>query len=151
MADMLSVLRQYNIQKKEILVKEDKVIFGGDFSWPKNVKTNYVVWGTGQEGRPREYYTLDSVLFLLDNVHLSQPVYVRRAATENIPMVRRPDRKDLLGYLSGEASRPASIDGSAPVEIGLRRPTQVKRAADAAPAAKKLQTEDAERVRLGKD
>nr|5YDE_A Chain A, Parafibromin [Homo sapiens] len=111
MADVLSVLRQYNIQKKEIVVKGDEVIFG-EFSWPKNVKTNYVVWGTGKEGQPREYYTLDSILFLLNNVHLSHPVYVRRAATENIPVVRRPDRKDLLGYLNGEASTSASIDRS---------------------------------------
>uniref|UniRef100_A0A8D2BRR6 Parafibromin n=1 Tax=Sus scrofa TaxID=9823 RepID=A0A8D2BRR6_PIG len=129
MADVLSVLRQYNIQKKEIVVKGDEVIFG-EFSWPKNVKTNYVVWGTGKEGQPREYYTLDSILFLLNNVHLSHPVYVRRAATENIPVVRRPDRKDLLGYLNGEASTSASIDRSAPLEIGLQRSTQVKRAAD---------------------
>ncbi|CAJ0950001.1 unnamed protein product [Ranitomeya imitator] len=173
MADVLSVLRQYNIQKKDINVKGDEVIFG-EFSWPKNVKTNYVIWGnvfmggtsqitdltvctalyqigdltysraglelqlqpdpdpevlpagpgcrpgaghfgsgdcrgeedarytTGKEGQPREYYTLDSILFLLNNVHLSHPVYVRRAATENIPVVRRPDRKDLLAYLNGE-------------------------------------------------
>uniref|UniRef100_A0A8C9LF70 Cell division cycle 73 n=1 Tax=Pavo cristatus TaxID=9049 RepID=A0A8C9LF70_PAVCR len=79
MADVLSVLRQYNTQKKEIVVKGDEVIFG-EFSWPKNVKTNYVIWGTGKEGQPREYYTLDSILFLLNNVHLSHPVYVRRAA-----------------------------------------------------------------------
>lgn len=44
MADVLSVLRQYNIQKKEIIAKGDEVIFG-EFSWPKNVKTNYVIWG----------------------------------------------------------------------------------------------------------
>jgi len=44
MADVLSVLRQYNIQKKEIVAKGDEVIFG-EFSWPKNVKTNYVIWG----------------------------------------------------------------------------------------------------------
>lgn len=44
MADVLSVLRQYNTQKKEIVVKGDEVIFG-EFSWPKNVKTNYVIWG----------------------------------------------------------------------------------------------------------
>lgn len=50
--------------------------------------------------------------------------------TENIPVVRRPDRKDLLGYLNGEASTSASIDRSAPLEIGLQRSTQVKRAAD---------------------
>uniref|UniRef100_A0A6I8SHN5 Parafibromin n=1 Tax=Xenopus tropicalis TaxID=8364 RepID=A0A6I8SHN5_XENTR len=123
MADVLSVLRQYNIQKKEINVKGDEVIFG-EFSWPKNVKTNYVIWGTGKEGQPREYYTLDSILFLLNNVHLSHPVYVRRAATENIPVVRRPDRKDLLAYLNGETSSSASIDRSAPLEIGLQRSSQ---------------------------
>uniref|UniRef100_A0A3B4CIG7 Parafibromin n=1 Tax=Pygocentrus nattereri TaxID=42514 RepID=A0A3B4CIG7_PYGNA len=123
MADVLSVLRQYNIQKKEIIAKGDEVIFG-EFSWPKNVKTNYVIWGTGKEGQPKEYYTLDSILFLLNNVHLPHPSYVRRAATENIPVVRRPDRKDLLSYLNGESSSSTSIDRSAPIEIGLQRATQ---------------------------
>ncbi|XP_016076615.1 PREDICTED: parafibromin [Miniopterus natalensis] len=107
---------------------------------------------TGKEGQPREYYTLDSILFLLNNVHLSHPVYVRRAATENIPVVRRPDRKDLLGYLNGEASTSASIDRSAPLEIGLQRSTQVKRAADEVLAeAKKPRIEDEECVRLDKE
>lgn len=35
---------------------------------------------TGKEGQPKEYYTLDSILFLLNNVHLPHPSYVRRAA-----------------------------------------------------------------------
>uniref|UniRef100_A0A8C8J9L2 Parafibromin n=1 Tax=Oncorhynchus tshawytscha TaxID=74940 RepID=A0A8C8J9L2_ONCTS len=151
MADVLSVLRQYNIQKKEIVAKGDEVIFG-EFSWPKNVKTNYVIWGTGKEGQPKEYYTLDSILFLLNNVHLPHPSYVRRAATENIPVVRRPDRKGLLSYLNGESSTSTSIDRSAPIEIGLQRPTQVKRAADEVSSeAKKPRIEDEERVRLDKE
>ncbi|KAI4885505.1 hypothetical protein NFI96_033719 [Prochilodus magdalenae] len=151
MADVLSVLRQYNFQKKEIIAKGDEVIFG-EFSWPKNVKTNYVIWGTGKEGQPKEYYTLDSILFLLNNVHLPHPSYVRRAATENIPVVRRPDRKDLLSYLNGESSSSTSIDRSAPIEIGLQRPTQVKRAADEVSSeAKKPRVEDEERVRLDKE
>uniref|UniRef100_A0A8C8CGW8 Paf1 complex subunit Cdc73 N-terminal domain-containing protein n=1 Tax=Oncorhynchus tshawytscha TaxID=74940 RepID=A0A8C8CGW8_ONCTS len=137
MADVLSVLRLYNIQKKEIVAKGDEVIFG-EFSWPKNVKTNYVIWGTGKEGQPKEYYTLDSILFLLNNVHLPHPSYVRRAATENIPVVRRPDRKGLLSYLNGESSTSTSIDRSAPIEIGLQRPTQGT-------------VEDEERVRLDKE
>uniref|UniRef100_A0A3B1JLU9 Parafibromin n=1 Tax=Astyanax mexicanus TaxID=7994 RepID=A0A3B1JLU9_ASTMX len=140
MADVLSVLRQYNIQKKEIIAKGEEVIFG-EFSWPKNVKTNYVIWGTGKEGQPKEYYTLDSILFLLNNVHLPHPSYVRRAATENIPVVRRPDRKDLLSYLNGESSSSTSIDRSAPIEIGLQRPTQ---------GTSRLHT-DEERVRLDKE
>ncbi|KAG7269853.1 hypothetical protein CRUP_032811 [Coryphaenoides rupestris] len=151
MADVLSVLRQYNIQKKEIVAKGDEVIFG-EFSWPKNVKTNYIIWGTGKEGQPKEYYTLDSILFLLNNVHLPHSSYVRRAATENIPVVRRPDRKGLLSYLNGESSTSTSIDRSAPIEIGLQRPTQVKRAADEASSeAKKPRIEDEERVRLDKE
>ncbi|XP_053738979.1 parafibromin [Synchiropus splendidus] len=151
MADVLSVLRQYNIQKKEIVAKGDEVIFG-EFSWPKNVKTNYIIWGTGKEGQPKEYYTLDSILFLLNNVHLAHSFYVRRAATENIPVVRRPDRKGLLSYLNGESSTSTSIDRSAPIEIGLQRPTQLKRAADEVSSeAKKPRIEDEERVRLDKE
>lgn len=38
------------------------------------------VFSTGKEGQPKEYYTLDSILFLLNNVHLPHPSYVRRAA-----------------------------------------------------------------------
>ncbi|XP_032387742.1 parafibromin [Etheostoma spectabile] len=151
MADVLSVLRQYNIQKKEIVAKGDEVIFG-EFSWPKNVKTNYIIWGTGKDGQPKEYYTLDSILFLLNNVHLPHTSYVRRAATENIPVVRRPDRKGMLSYLNGESSTSTSIDRSAPIEIGLQRPTQVKRAADEVSSeAKKPRIEDEERVRLDKE
>ncbi|XP_042534180.1 parafibromin-like [Dipodomys spectabilis] len=144
MADVLSVLRQYNIQKKEIVVNGDEVIFG-EFSWPKNVKTNYTVWRPGKEDQPREYYTLESILFLLDNVHLAHPLYVRRAVSENIPAVRRPDRKDLLGYLNGEAPTSASIDPGAPLEIGVQRSTQVKRPSqEVPPEAKKPRNEEVE-------
>uniref|UniRef100_A0A7N6FLJ5 Parafibromin n=1 Tax=Anabas testudineus TaxID=64144 RepID=A0A7N6FLJ5_ANATE len=137
MADVLSVLRQYNIQKKEIVAKGDEVIFG-EFSWPKNVKTNYIIWGTGKEGQPKEYYTLDSILFLLNNVHLPHPSYVRRAAVSHLELLSK--------------STSTSIDRSAPIEIGLQRPTQVKRAADEVSSeAKKPRIEDEERVRLDKE
>ncbi|KAK6631836.1 accessory factor associated with RNA polymerase II [Polyplax serrata] len=125
MADPLSLLRQYNVNKKEIIEKDGQIIFG-EFSWPKNVKTNYLIWGSGKDGAPKEYYTLECLLFILKNVQLTHAVYVRQAAAELIPAVRRPDRKDLLTYLNGETSTSASIDKSAPLEI----PTQVKRTAD---------------------
>lgn len=44
MADVLSILRQYNINKKKIIEKDDQVLFG-EFSWPKDAKTNYVIYG----------------------------------------------------------------------------------------------------------
>ncbi|XP_066293579.1 parafibromin-like [Branchiostoma lanceolatum] len=129
MADALSIVRQYNINKKDIIERDDEVIFG-DFSWRKDVKTNYLIWGTGKDGTAKEYYTLESILFLLKNVHLAHPIYVRRAAADSIPVITRPDRKDLLAYLNGETSTSLSIDKSAPLEITLQKPTQVKRTAE---------------------
>ncbi|XP_061713858.1 parafibromin [Cydia pomonella] len=125
MADPLSLLRQYNVNKKEIVERDNQIIFG-EFSWPKNVKTNYLMWGPGKEGSIKEYYTLECLLFILKNIHLTHPVYVRQAAAANIPAVRRPDRKEILAYLNGETATCASIDKSAPLEI----PTQVKRTHD---------------------
>ncbi|XP_077492132.1 parafibromin-like [Amblyomma americanum] len=125
MADPLSMLRQFSVNKKDITEKNSQIIFD-EYSWPKTVKTNYIVWGSGKDGTPQEYYTLQCLLFLLKNVHLSHAVYVRKAAAENIPVVRRPDRKDILAYLNGETATSANIDKSAPIEI----PTQVKRTAE---------------------
>ena len=39
---------------------------------------------SGKNGAPKEYYTLDSILFLLKNVQLSHPIYVQRAAVSII-------------------------------------------------------------------
>ncbi|KAK2718704.1 parafibromin-like [Artemia franciscana] len=124
MADPLSLLRQYNVNKKEIVERDNQIIFG-EFSSPKTVKTNYIVWGSGKDNAPKQYYTLECLLYLLKNIHLQHPTYVRQAAAENIPVVVRPDRKDLLAYLNGETTTSASIDKSAPLEI----PIQVKRTA----------------------
>ena len=44
----------------------------------------------------------------------------------NVPVVRRPDRKDLLSYLNGETVTSSNIDKSAPLEISLQRPVQGK-------------------------
>ena len=123
MADPLSLLRQYIMQKKQIIERDDNITFG-EFSWPKTVKTNYLI--KGKDGVAKEYYTLECLLYLLKNIALHHPVYVRQAASENVPNVRRPDRKGLLAYLRGETQSSTSIDKSAPLEM----PTQMKRVAD---------------------
>nr|XP_002120818.2 parafibromin isoform X1 [Ciona intestinalis] len=151
MADALSVLRDYNLSKKPIVEHDSDVIFG-DFSWPKDAKTNYIIWGTGKEGNSKEYYTLESILFLLKNVKLSHPLYVRHAAAEEIPVVRRPDRKDLLAYLNGELATSSNIDKSAPLDITLQRPTKVKRTDDVTiePSSKRSRLEDAQKAMRNK-
>ena len=44
MADALTILREYNTDKKEIIQRDDQVIFG-DLAWPSTTKTNYVIYG----------------------------------------------------------------------------------------------------------
>jgi len=66
------------IQKKEIVERDGLVIFD-QIAWPRNAKTNYLVYRSGQVGGQKEYYTLESLLFLLKNVSLSHPMYVQRA------------------------------------------------------------------------
>ncbi|KAI5730643.1 hypothetical protein M8J76_015993 [Diaphorina citri] len=122
MADPLSLLRQYNINKKEIIERENQIIFG-EFSWPKDVNTNYLHYQSSREGAVKKYYTLECLLFFLKNIGLNHTAYVRKAAASNIPVVPRPYRKDILAYLNGEVATSASIDKTAPLEI----PTQVKR------------------------
>ena len=125
MADPLSLLRQFNMQRKMIVEKDDHVIFG-EFSLPKTAKTNYMEWGTGTDGTPKDYYTIECLMYLLKNLTMQHPVYVRQAASQDIHTVKRPDRKDLLAYLKGETSTSVSIDKSAALEM----PTQVKRTAE---------------------
>ncbi|CAB3992315.1 parafibromin isoform X2, partial [Paramuricea clavata] len=118
MADPLSLLRQYNVQRKEILEKDDYISFD-EFAFLKTARTNYIIYRT----QPKEYYTLESMLFLLKNVHLSHAIYVQRAAASKIPVVRLPDKKALLSYLNGETETSTSIDKSVPLELPTQRPS----------------------------
>ncbi|XP_046844194.1 parafibromin-like [Xenia sp. Carnegie-2017] len=118
MADPLSLLRQYNVQRKDILEKDDYISFD-EFAFHKTAKTNYIIYRT----QPKEYYTLESMLFLLKNVHLSHANYVQRAASSKIPVIRLPDKKALLSYLNGETETSSSIDKSVPLELPTQRPS----------------------------
>ena len=62
------------------------------------------------------------MIFLSD---FYRTVYFGQAS--GIPVVRLPDRKDLLAYLNGETTQSSAIDKSAPLEISLQRPKQGKK------------------------
>ena len=125
MTDVLSYIRQFTISKKPIEARDGHVFFD-KIAWPKTAKTSYIAWGTGQDGVPKKYYTLETILFFLQNVDLPHPVYVRQAASANLPTIRRPNRKDLIAYLNGERDASPSIDPNAPLQIAIQMPEQVK-------------------------
>jgi parafibromin len=96
MADALSLLRQFTIESKEYSIENDRFVFN-DLAYPKDIKTNYLVYGlvfyfkyifdiyfllfsTGKDNTPKDYYTLESIVFLLKNVDLQHANYVKKAA-----------------------------------------------------------------------
>lgn len=68
MADPLSLLRQFNVNKKEIIEREGQIIFG-EFSWPKTVKTNYLIYGYQRVRRKLVVY-LKCVFTVLEKMGL---------------------------------------------------------------------------------
>lgn len=126
MSDALSLIREYTIAKKTI-EKRDGLVYLGDFCWDLKSETNYMVYGTGREGSPKEYYSIETILFFLENVEQTHPIYIKAAlqkfgAERKNYSILRPDRRDLLSYLSGNADSSSSIDKSAPTEMGRPRP-----------------------------
>jgi len=131
MADPLTLLRDFTRLNKPIEEKDGKYIIFGEFSWPKTVKTNFRIYASeNSETGTWEYYTLETLLYFLKNTDVSHPVYVRKAAGEDVAVVRRPDRKELLAYLRGQDNNiPKSIDKSARLEMHTRT-CDIKRTAE---------------------
>ncbi|XP_065830132.1 parafibromin-like [Oscarella lobularis] len=145
MADALSLLRQYNMQKKPIVDSDDQIVFD-QFAFPKVAKTNYLIYKTGKDGLAKDYYTLESLLFLLKNVALSYPLYVQRAVAQKIPVVRLPDRRGVLSYLNGEVDSSPSVDKSAPLELGVQRSASVGKAVKRPPETEEDSTAKKQRL-----
>ena len=113
MTDCLSLLRQFTIETKtpqeHSTDDHDNLLVFGDFAWPKSTKTNYKMYSTGGTDAI-EYYTLESIWFLLRKVGMPHTQYVREAAQNGIPAIRRPDRMELLQYLQGQSNQANSLD-----------------------------------------
>jgi len=114
MADPLSQLRQFHINRREIKEHNDYIIFG-DHGWPKSVHTNYQIYSSADDSNKKDYYTLECLLYFLKNKQLAHHLYVRQAGREEIPVVHRPDRKSLLAFLEGEVQTAPAIDKNAPI------------------------------------
>lgn len=119
MADPLSQLRQFHINGKDIKEQNGYIIFG-DHGWPREVPTNYMVYKSEDDKNNKEYYTLECLLYFLKNMDVAHTHYVKQAGHYNMPVVHRPDRKNILAYLKGEQQTCASIDKNAPIP-GLRK------------------------------
>uniref|UniRef100_A0A0M3HXQ6 CDC73_C domain-containing protein n=1 Tax=Ascaris lumbricoides TaxID=6252 RepID=A0A0M3HXQ6_ASCLU len=114
MADPLKLLHEYAVGRRtmrEIKQGHERYFAFGDVAYPRDVKTNLIVYG-----KQNEYYTLESLLLLWENREMQHTAYVKDASGKGIQCVTRPDRRELLAYLKGEREQPPqNVDVLAPI------------------------------------
>uniref|UniRef100_A0A0K0CSN9 CDC73_C domain-containing protein n=1 Tax=Angiostrongylus cantonensis TaxID=6313 RepID=A0A0K0CSN9_ANGCA len=84
------------LSMKEIIHNNEKYYAFGDRAYHKDTETNLLVYG-----KQNDYYTIDALLFLWEHRAKTHPSYVRDATAANVKVVSRPDRREILDYLSG--------------------------------------------------
>ncbi|VDL68277.1 unnamed protein product [Nippostrongylus brasiliensis] len=121
---------------KEIIHNNEKYYAFGDRAYHKDTETNLLVYG-----KPNDYYTIDALLFLWEHRAKTHPSYVRDATAANVKVVSRPDRREILDYLSGNRQEiPANHNPSHAPAPGIAISRLVPETIEE-PEAKKLKLE----------
>ncbi|KAJ1371743.1 hypothetical protein KIN20_033743 [Parelaphostrongylus tenuis] len=128
---------------KEIIHNNEKYYAFGDRAYHKDTETNLLVYG-----KQNDYYTIDALLFLWEHRAKTHPSYVRDATAANVKVVSRPDRREILDYLSGNRLEiPANHNPSHAPAPGIDIKRLVPETVEE-PEAKKLKLEHNARPRV---
>nr|CDJ96852.1 RNA polymerase II accessory factor domain containing protein [Haemonchus contortus] len=128
---------------KEITHNNEKYYAFGDRAYHKDTETNLLVYG-----KQNDYYTIDALLFLWEHRAKTHPSYVRDATAANVKVVSRPDRREILDYLSGNRLEiPANHNPSHAPAPGIAISRLVPETSEE-PEAKKLKLEHNARPRV---
>ena len=106
---------------KEIIERDEFIIFDQS-AFPRSTKTNYQIFKAGVDKTPKDYYTLETLLFLLKHASLIHALYLPKANNAKIPPIRFPDRRSLLNYLNGEIDSAPGIDKNGPMDMPVQPP-----------------------------
>lgn len=113
--DPLTLLREFTIGKRPVEEDGDFLVFD-DVKFEKSANTNYRL---GSDN----YLRLDVAWFFAktfaSNPNASFADYVKESRERGLPWVSGVDRRDLLAYLTGEASTSAKIDPIAPTATAV--------------------------------
>lgn len=104
LSDPLTLLREFTITKRPIELQGEHLVFGST-RFARSAQTAY-----REKGGTGEYYAIDSLWFLLENVSEKHGIYVQKCSQQGVKPVSLPDRKLLLQYLNGEVSESSSVD-----------------------------------------
>ncbi|RUS31103.1 RNA pol II accessory factor, Cdc73 family-domain-containing protein [Jimgerdemannia flammicorona] len=114
-ANPLFLLRDFTVHNKPVtllasdgsvvteIARAETVVFNGA-SFARTTLTNLKKSGT-----VAEFYTLDSLIFLLQHNHLDYSALTKEAVASNIQLVSPIDRKGIIDYLTGHAETNSNI------------------------------------------
>ena len=111
----LQYLRDYTCNNKPVLLKDAEgnivtniadavsVSFDQD-SFPRDTPTNF-----RKSDSTDTYYTLDTLIFLVQNSHLDNSAYFKECRSRNIEHVSIIDKKKVMDYLTGKVETQPNI------------------------------------------
>lgn len=109
--ECLLQLRECTIQGKKPDVDNDGFVsFGKGTKYPLETKT---AWHAKTS---EDFYTLRALILFLDHAEVPTGQYIRAATAAKVKFVSNVERRELLGYLRGEAETSEQIQ--APLQLG---------------------------------
>ncbi|KAK1270096.1 hypothetical protein QJS04_geneDACA013054 [Acorus gramineus] len=105
--DPLSALRDFTVRgelsKVTRIANSDEIRFGSDYTFPAMAETAF-------RSKQGNLYTLETLLYFIQNHHLKHTDYLQSSRLHRLPSVTLPDRRPLLDYLHGRTSTSDSIE-----------------------------------------
>nr|XP_043606507.1 protein CDC73 homolog [Erigeron canadensis] len=103
--DPLTALREMTIQKSldKIVRVGNEYRFSSTLSFPCTIETAY-------RSKQGNLYTLETLVYFIQNLNIKHHDYIRNAGTHKIPAVTLLDRKPLIDYLQGRVSSTDAIE-----------------------------------------
>ncbi|KAL0083570.1 RNA pol II accessory factor, Cdc73 family-domain-containing protein [Phycomyces blakesleeanus] len=153
----LSLLRDYTRNNKSVVlldssgqvvssVADAATVQFGDHSFPRQVPTNLK-----KSVNSDETYTLDTLIFLIQNAQLDNSAYITEGRLRNIEHISIIDKKKILDYLTGRLDTLPNVEDNktekrARVETADTNPNKKMRAIDDEEFVKKVVARERECV-----
>lgn len=114
--DPLTLLRGFTISKKPVLLLAENndvvenisdaknIKFNDDAIFPREQPTNFK-----KTNDNKETYTLETLIFLVQNAHLDNSAYFKECRNRHIEHVSIVDRRKILDYLTGKVDQSPNV------------------------------------------
>lgn len=114
--DPLSLLREYTINKLTVVLLDannetvdnisnaKSIKFNDNSIFPRDTATNFK-----KTNDSKETYTLETLIFLVQNAHLDNSAYFKECRTRQIEHVSIVDRRKILDYLTGKVDQSPNV------------------------------------------